>query len=293
MNYEKLFRYDGKKGLLLNDWKTKFGSDFESKEKAVTEVKDDIAILASLQDKLYAQSRHAVLILFQAMDAAGKDSTIKHVMSGINPQGCQVYSFKTPTTEELAHDYLWRIHKCVPARGRIGIFNRSYYEDVLVTKVHPSLILNEALPGIQKESDIHKRFWKERYEDITHFENYLSRNGTTIIKFFLHLSKEEQNARFSERIDQQEKNWKFSANDMKERAFWDQYQGVFEDAIQNTSTKGNPWYIVPADAKWFLHLAVSKIIIQRLDKLNLAYPTVSKESLKVLDAAKKELQAEK
>lgn len=293
MNYEKLFRYDGKKGLLLNDWKTKFGSDFESKEKAVTEVKDDIAILASLQDKLYAQSCHAVLILFQAMDAAGKDSTIKHVMSGINPQGCQVYSFKTPTTEELAHDYLWRIHKCVPARGRIGIFNRSYYEDVLVTKVHPSLILNEALPGIQKESDIHKRFWKERYEDITHFENYLSRNGTTIIKFFLHLSKEEQNARFSERIDQQEKNWKFSANDMKERAFWDQYQGVFEDAIQNTSTKGNPWYIVPADAKWFLHLAVSKIIIQRLDKLNLAYPTVSKESLKVLDAAKKELQAEK
>lgn len=293
MNYEKLFRYDGKKGLLLNDWKTKFGSDFESKEKAVTEVKDDIAILASLQDKLYAQSRHAVLILFQAMDAAGKDSTIKHVMSGINPQGCQVYSFKTPTTEELAHDYLWRIHKCVPARGRIGIFNRSYYEDVLVTKVHPSLILNEALPGIQKESDIHKRFWKERYEDITHFENYLSRNGTTIIKFFLHLSKEEQNARFSERIDQQEKNWKFSANDMKERAFWDQYQGVFEDAIQNTSTKENPWYIVPADAKWFLHLAVSKIIIQRLDKLNLAYPTVSKESLKVLDAAKKELQAEK
>ena len=200
---------------------------------------------------------------------------------------------KTPTTEELAHDYLWRIHKCVPARGRIGIFNRSYYEDVLVTKVHPSLILNEALPGIQKESDIHKRFWKERYEDITHFENYLSRNGTTIIKFFLHLSKEEQNARFSERIDQQEKNWKFSANDMKERAFWDQYQGVFEDAIQNTSTKENPWYIVPADAKWFLHLAVSKIIIQRLDKLNLAYPTVSKESLKVLDAAKKELQAEK
>ncbi len=293
MNYEKLFRYDGKKGLLLNDWKTKFGSDFESKEKAVTEVKDDIAILASLQDKLYAQSRHAVLILFQAMDAAGKDSTIKHVMSGINPQGCQVYSFKTPTTEELAHDYLWRIHKCVPARGRIGIFNRSYYEDVLVTKVHPSLILNEALPGIQKESDIHKRFWKERYEDITHFENYLSRNGTTIIKFFLHLSKEEQNARFSERIDQQEKNWKFSANDMKERAFWDQYQGVFEDAIQNTSTKENPWYIVPADAKWFLHLAVSKIIIQRLDKLNLAYPTVSKESLKDLDAAKKELQAEK
>ena len=293
MNYEKLFRYDGKKGLLLNDWKTKFGSDFESKEKAVTEVKDDIAILASLQDKLYAQSRHAVLILFQAMDAAGKDSTIKHVMSGINPQGCQVYSFKTPTTEELAHDYLWRIHKCVPARGRIGIFNRSYYEDVLVTKVHPSLILNEALPGIQKESDIHKRFWKERYEDITHFENYLSPNGTTIIKFFLHLLKEEQNARFSERIDQQEKNWKFSANDMKERAFWDQYQGVFEDAIQNTSTKGNPWYIVPADAKWFLHLAVSKIIIQRLDKLNLAYPTVSKESLKDLDAAKKELQAEK
>lgn len=293
MNYEKLFRYDGKKGLLLNDWKTKFGSDFESKEKAVTEVKDDIAILASLQDKLYAQSRHAVLILFQAMDAAGKDSTIKHVMSGINPQGCQVYSFKTPTTEELAHDYLWRIHKCVPARGRIGIFNRSYYEDVLVTKVHPSLILNEALPGIQKESDIHKRFWKERYEDITHFENYLSRNGTTIIKFFLHLSKEEQNARFSERIDQQEKNWKFSANDMKERAFWDQYQGVFEDAIQNTSTKESPWYIVPADAKWFLHLAVSKIIIQRLDKLNLAYPTVSKESLKDLDAAKKELQAEK
>ena len=293
MNYEKLFRYDGKKGLLLNDWKTKFGSDFESKEKAVTEVKDDIAILASLQDKLYAQSRHAVLILFQAMDAAGKDSTIKHVMSGINPQGCQVYSFKTPTTEELAHDYLWRIHKCVPARGRIGIFNRSYYEDVLVTKVHPSLILNEALPGIQKESDIHKRFWKERYEDITHFENYLSRNGTTIIKFFLHLSKEEQNARFLERIDQQEKNWKFSVNDMKERAFWDQYQGVFEDAIQNTSTKESPWYIVPADAKWFLHLAVSKIIIQRLDKLNLAYPTVSKESLKVLDAAKKELQAEK
>ena len=293
MNYEKLFRYDGKKGLLLNDWKTKFGSDFESKEKAVTEVKDDIAILASLQDKLYAQSRHAVLILFQAMDAAGKDSTIKHVMSGINPQGCQVYSFKTPTTEEVAHDYLWRIHKCVPARGRIGIFNRSYYEDVLVTKVHPSLILNEALPGIQKESDIHKRFWKERYEDITHFENYLSRNGTTIIKFFLHLSKEEQNARFSERIDQQEKNWKFSANDMKERAFWDQYQGVFEDAIQNTSTKGNPWYIVPADAKWFLHLAVSKIIIQWLDKLNLAYPTVSKESLIALGAAKKELQAEK
>ena len=229
-----------------------------------------VEALAELQDKLYAQDRWAVLLIFQAMDAAGKDGAIKHVMSGVNPQGCQVYSFKAPSAEDLDHDYLWRCMKCLPERGRIGIFNRSYYEETLVVRVHPEFLEKQKLPPELVTKDI----WKERFEDIRSFERYLTRNGVVIRKFFLHVSKKEQKKRFLERLENPEKNWKFSANDVKERGFWDDYMEAYEDMIRNTATKEAPWYVVPADNKWFTRVVVAAAVIDALDSLDLQYPKV-------------------
>jgi PPK2 family polyphosphate:nucleotide phosphotransferase len=241
--------------------------------------------LAALQDMLYAQDRWAVLLVFQAMDAAGKDGTIKHVMSGVNPQGCQVYSFKAPSAEDLDHDFLWRCMKYVPERGRVGIFNRSYYEETLVVPVHSEFLAKQTLPP----ELITKKIWKERFEDIRNFERYLTRNGVIILKFFLHVSKGEQKRRFLERLENPEKNWKFSANDIKERAFWNDYMRAYEDLIRNTSAPEAPWYVVPADNKWFTRIVVAAAVIEALDALDLHYPKVSKEKLKELAAAKRVL----
>jgi PPK2 family polyphosphate:nucleotide phosphotransferase len=260
-----------------------FGS--EDKPRAREALATGVAALAELQDMLYAQDRWAVLLIFQAMDAAGKDGTIKHVMSGVNPQGCQVYSFKTPSSEELDHDFLWRCMKYVPERGRIGIFNRSYYEETLVVRVHPEFLEKQTLPPELVTKDI----WKERFQDIRSFERYLTRNGVVIRKFFLHVSKGEQKRRFLERLENPEKNWKFSANDIKERAFWDDYMTAYEDMIRRTSTPEAPWYVVPADNKWFTRTVVAAAVIETLDALNLQYPKVGKEKLTELAAAKQML----
>jgi len=248
-----------------------------------------ITLMAELQDRLYAQERWAVLLMFQAMDAAGKDGAIKHVMSGLNPQGCQVFSFKSPTSEELNHDYLWRCLKCLPERGRIGIFNRSYYEETLVVRVHPEILANQRLPPALVTKDI----WKERFQDIRGFERYLARNGVAILKFFLHVSKEEQKKRFLERIEEPEKNWKFSESDVKEREHWDDYMEAYEDMIRNTATKVAPWYVVPADNKWFARIVVAAAVIDALDSLDLKYPKADDRKLKELAAAKRALQAGK
>ena len=269
IDYEKRFRYDGGKDFSLADRPTDDTAGFNDKSEAAAEIAEDIKKLQEMQDKLYAQDRHAVLIIFQAIDAAGKDSTIAHVMSGVNPQGCNVTSFKSPTAEDLNHDYLWRVAKNLPERGHIGIFNRSHYEEVIVTKVHPEFVLNEKIPGVDSIDDVNKGFWNRRYDEIRGFEKYLSNNGYTVIKFFLHLSKDEQKKRFLKRLDRKEKNWKFSATDMKERTLWDKYQAAFEEAVAHTATDENPWYIIPADNKWFMQLAVSKIINARIKKLNL------------------------
>lgn len=259
--------------------------DSEDKPRAREALATGVAALAVLQDMLYAQDRWAVLLIFQAMDAAGKDGTIKHVMSGVNPQGCQVYSFKTPSSEELDHDFLWRCMKYVPERGRIGIFNRSYYEETLVVRVHPEFLEKQTLPPELVTKDI----WKERFEDIRSFERYLTRNGVVIRKFFLHVSKGEQKRRFLERLENPEKNWKFSANDIKERAFWGDYMTAYEDMIRRTSTPEAPWYVVPADNKWFTRTVVAAAVIETLDALNLHYPKVGKEKLTELAAAKQML----
>jgi PPK2 family polyphosphate:nucleotide phosphotransferase len=247
-----------------------------------------VAALADLQDKLYAQDRWAVLLMFQAMDAAGKDGAIKHVMSGVNPQGCQVVSFKTPSAEDLDHDYLWRSMKVLPNRGHIGIFNRSYYEEVLVVRVHPELLKREKTPP----ELIGKKIWDERFKDIRHFEQYLARNGVVVRKFFLHVSKKEQKRRFLERIDNPQKNWKFSGNDVAERDFWDDYMKAYEEMIQNTATEEAPWYVVPADNKWFTRVAVAAAVIETLADLDLRYPEVDKDKLNELAAAKRKLLKE-
>jgi PPK2 family polyphosphate:nucleotide phosphotransferase len=246
-------------------------------------------VLAELQDMLYAQDSWAVLLIFQAMDAAGKDGAIKHVMSGVNPQGCQVFSFKAPTSEDLDHDYLWRCMKCLPERGRIGIFNRSYYEETLVVRVHREFLEKQKLPSDLITKDI----WQERFQDIRSFERYLTRNGVAIRKFFLHVSNKEQKKRFLERIEEPEKNWKFSANDAKEREYWDDYMEAYEDMIRNTATKNAPWYVVPADNKWFTRVVVAAAVIDALADLDLQYPKVSDNKLKELAAAKRALQAGK
>src|SRR4051794_523103 len=257
----------------------------EAKPKAKESLAAGVEALAELQETLYAQDKWAVLILFQAMDAAGKDGAIEHVMSGVNPQGCQVYSFKAPSAEDLDHDYLWRCMKCLPNRGQIGIFNRSYYEELLVVRVHPEYLAKQKLPP----ELITKKIWKERFEDIRNFEQYLTRNGVVVRKFFLHVSKKEQKRRFLERIDDPLKNWKFSSNDANERDFWDDYMEAYEQMIQETATKEAPWYVVPADNKWFTRVVVAGAVIETLDSLNLAYPKVDEVKLDELGAAKKKL----
>jgi PPK2 family polyphosphate:nucleotide phosphotransferase len=259
----------------------------EDKPRAKEALINGVELLAELQDMLYAQDNWAVLLIFQAMDAAGKDGAIKHVMSGINPQGCQVFSFKSPNSEDLDHDYMWRCVKHMPERGRIGIFNRSYYEETLVVRVHKELLEKQKIPPGLVTKDI----WKERFQDIRTFERYLSRNGVCIRKFFLHVSKKEQKKRFLERIEEPEKNWKFSANDAKERKYWDDYMEAYEDMIRNTASKAAPWYVVPADNKWFTRVVVGAAIIEALDDLDLKYPKVGEDKLAELAAAKKDLLA--
>lgn len=282
----KISNYEIKpqKHVKLSDYSTKDTAEFKSKDEAKELLQQNIEKMIELQDKLYAQDKYSLLLIFQAMDAAGKDSTIKHVMSGLNPQGTQVYSFKQPSKEELDHGYLWRIQKVVPERGRIGIFNRSHYEEVLVVKVH-DLLKYQPLP----QDLIDKNIWQKRYEQISNFENYLYENGTIILKFFLHVSKEEQKERFLARIEDQTKNWKFSAADVEERKYWDDYQKAYEEAISATSRKNAPWYIIPADKKWFARLLVSEIIVETLKKLKLEYPKLSKEQLADLQKSKEVL----
>jgi PPK2 family polyphosphate:nucleotide phosphotransferase len=256
-----------------------------TKEKADQLLQQSVAVLQDLQTKLYAQDQWAVLLIFQAMDAAGKDSVIKHVMSGINPQACEVSSFKQPSTEELNHDFLWRTTRRLPERGKIGIFNRSYYEEVLVVRVHEEFLQKQRLPpGL-----VTKKIWKERFKDIRNFEEYLTRNGVVIRKFFLHVSKEEQKRRFLARLEEPEKNWKFSEADVHERKYWDDYMNAYEDMIRHTSTPEAPWYVVPADHKWFTHIAVSSAIIQTLEELDLQFPNVDKTHRKQLEEAKQML----
>jgi PPK2 family polyphosphate:nucleotide phosphotransferase len=245
--------------------------------------------LAEEQDMLYAQNRWSLLLVFQAMDAAGKDGSIKHVMSGVNPQGCQVFAFKQPSSEDLNHDFLWRYVKCLPERGRIGIFNRSYYEEVLVVRVHEQILQRQKLPTPL----VTKRIWSERLFDIAHFEDYLTRQGTVILKFFLHLSRKEQKKRFMERLDRPDKNWKFSPSDVHERKFWDDYMHAFQEAIRATASKRAPWYVVPADNKWFSRLVVAAAIVATVEKLDLAYPTVDAKKKKDLQAARAALSREK
>ncbi|QDU21987.1 polyphosphate kinase 2 family protein [Urbifossiella limnaea] len=259
------------------------------KEKAKAILDANLADLAQAQDLLYADDRHAVLVVFQAMDAAGKDGTIKHVMSGVNPQGCQVYSFKKPSAEELDHTFLWRYQRCLPERGRIGIFNRSYYEDVLVVKVHPELI-GRQLP--RKKETFGKAFWKKRYEDINAFERHLVRNGTVVLKFFLNVSKDEQKRRFLERLDRPEKNWKFSPSDLAERGYWDDYMAAYEDAIGATSTPEAPWHVVPADHKWVTRAVVADVVTTAIRGLDLRVPELTDDERKRLDAARAALNAE-
>jgi PPK2 family polyphosphate:nucleotide phosphotransferase len=275
----------GKKIALEKDFDPGFTGKFEEKRDAEIELLKNIVQLAAQQDVLYANNTYALLLVFQAMDAAGKDSTIKHVMSGVNPQGCEVSSFKSPSTEELNHDYLWRTAKRLPERGRIGIFNRSYYEEVLVVRVHPELFSKEHLPPIGKEQSI----WKRRFEEINNFERYLTNNGIVILKFFLNVSKKEQKKRFLKRIEEKEKNWKFSANDIRERRNWPNYMAAYEDAFNHTSTEHAPWFVIPADHKWFTRLCVSQIIVATLKSLDLKYPKVSDAALAALEEAKKEL----
>jgi PPK2 family polyphosphate:nucleotide phosphotransferase len=281
---------DGKKFRLKDiDPDDTHGLKSERKKEAQKILQEGISMLAELQDKLYAQDRWSLLLVFQAMDAAGKDGTIKHVMSGVNPQGVEVSSFKAPSSEELDHDFLWRCTRRMPERGRIGIFNRSYYEETLVVRVHPNILRAQKLaPRL-----ITKQIWKERFEDINSMERYMARNGTVIRKFFLHVSRNEQKERFLSRLTEKDKNWKFSLGDAKERNFWKDYMHAYEDMIQHTATKHAPWYVVPANNKWFTRLVVAGAIIEALDELNLAYPKVDDEKRKELMAAKAELESQK
>jgi len=288
----KLDKFRVREGVKLNlkNYKTDDTDGLKDKEEAKEELKDNIKKLTELQSMLYAQDTKALLIIFQAMDAAGKDGAIEHVMSGLNPQGVQVTSFKQPSSEELDHDYLWRCAKNLPERGRIGIFNRSHYEEVLVVRVHDFILQGQRLPDEIKKD---KNIWKQRFKQIRNFEEYLADNGTHILKFFLHVSKEEQKQRFLARIDTPEKNWKFSSSDAKERAFWDDYMKCYKEAIEATSTGKAPWYIIPADKKWFTRLAVSEIIVEKMKSMKLHYPVVTEEHKKELEEAKKMLESEK
>ncbi|HEY3972658.1 MAG TPA: polyphosphate kinase 2 family protein [Candidatus Sulfotelmatobacter sp.] len=288
-NLAKKFRVDNGKHFRLKDFDPEDTGQWRSKEHAEEALQKGIQRTADLQDKLYAQDSWALLLIFQAMDAAGKDGAIKHVMSGVNPQGCQVHSFKAPSGVELQHDFLWRTTVALPERGHIGIFNRSYYEEVLVVRVHPEILKGQRIP----EGLIGKHLWKERFEDIRCFEQHMARSGTVILKFFLNLSKKEQKKRFLARLDEPEKNWKFSADDIHERKYWDDYQQAYEEMIANTSSKVAPWYVVPADNKWFSRLAISAVLVETLESLGLGYPKVSAAERKELGAAKKSLIAKK
>jgi len=285
----KTYRIEQGKKFRLKDFDPADTGGVSSKEHAQELVDKGIAEMAEWQNKLYAQDRWALLLIFQAMDAAGKDSSIKHVMSGVNPQGCQVYSFKQPSTEELDHDYLWRSMQRLPERGRIGIFNRSYYEEVLVVRIHSDILAQERLPP----SLVGKDIWKQRFEDIHAFERYLSHNGVVIRKFFLNLSKQEQKRRFLERLDEPEKNWKFSAADVREREYWDEYMRAYEEMIQNTASSHAPWYVIPADHKWYTRLVVAAAVVESLEGLDLAYPKVTAEQRKQLQAARSALEGKK
>jgi PPK2 family polyphosphate:nucleotide phosphotransferase len=276
------YRVDEGKKFRLKDFDPADTGKIHSKEQAEQLLQQGIASMAELQNKLYAQDRWGLLLIFQAMDAAGKDGAIKHVMSGVNPQGCQVYSFKQPSSEELNHDYLWRTMQRLPERGRIGIFNRSYYEEVLVVRVHPEALKNERMPL----SLVDKHIWEERFHDINAVESYCSRNGIVIRKFFLNLSKKEQKRRFLDRLDQPEKNWKFSAADVKEREYWDDYMAAYEDMITQTATRHAPWYVVPADNKWFTRVVVATAIVETLESLKVDYPKLDAQQLKQLEKAR-------
>jgi PPK2 family polyphosphate:nucleotide phosphotransferase len=287
MNHENFIVAPGKKAR-LRQFDPDFTGDFAGKGDARDALKADIKRLAEYQEILYAQNSRALLLVFQAMDAAGKDSAIKHVMSGVNPQGCQVFSFKAPSAEELDHDFMWRCLKVLPERGRIGIFNRSYYEEVLVVRVHPEFLEAQRLPG--KPGG--ERFWRDRFEDINAIEKYLVRNGISIVKFFLNVSRGEQKKRFLDRIERQEKNWKFSMGDIKERAHWDAYMDAYEDMLTHTSTEWAPWYVIPANHKWFTRAVVADVIVRTLKSLDLEYPETDPGHIKELDEARTILETD-
>jgi PPK2 family polyphosphate:nucleotide phosphotransferase len=288
-NITNNFKITGDKKVSLKNFDTSFSAGFK-KDDAEAILSDLVEQTADLQNQLYASNKNSLLIIFQAMDAAGKDSAIKHTMSGVNPQGCQVYSFKQPSSEDYDHDFLWRHYKALPERGRIGIHNRSHYENVLVTRVHPHYIMKENLPGINSVDDLDKDFWKQRYKSIRHFEEHLTQNGTVIIKFFLHLSKDEQKERFIKRIEDPAKNWKFAAGDLEERKLWKDYMEAYEDAINETSTPDAPWYVIPADKKWFSRIAISTVIVETLKSLKLKYPVLPPEEAGNLDEMKRLLE---
>ncbi len=287
----KMAVYHGSEFALKN-FQTDYTGTIRDKDEGEDFLKEQKKLLFELQRMLFATDNHALLIIFQAMDAAGKDSTISHVFSGMFPQAGTVHSFKVPSALEIDHDYLWRTNACLPERGRLSIFNRSYYEEVLVTKVHPQIILNQRIPGLNSVEQLDTQFWKQRYESIRNHESHLARNGTVILKFFLNVSKEEQKKRFLKRIEESEKNWKFSMGDLKERARWSDYQDAYEAAIQETSAPHAPWFVIPADHKWFMRAAVCRIITEQLQSLNLSYPELGEVERAELDEAKKILESE-
>ena len=287
VNHDHFLVKPGKK-INLKDYDPGFTSHYKDKDEASVKLRKDVKRLAKYQDILYAQNNYAVLVMLQAMDTAGKDGVIRHVMSGVNPQGTQVHSFKAPSAEELGHDFLWRNMKALPERGGIGIFNRSYYEEVLVVRVHPEMLNSQNLPPETKSKDI----WKHRFDEINNFEKYLVRNGIVVLKFFLNLSKDEQKRRLLARINKPEKNWKFSINDVKERAHWDEYMHAFQETLNHTSTEHAPWYIIPADNKWFTRTVVADVIVEKLKSLNLSYPSVSEDHKQNLLQAKEILENE-
>jgi PPK2 family polyphosphate:nucleotide phosphotransferase len=289
--FERRYRVSDGKGFRLKDFDPgeTAGYTSEDKPKSREALAHGVELLAELQDRLYAQDKWAILLIFQAMDAAGKDGAIKHVMSGVNPTGCQITSFKAPTSEDLDHDFLWRCMKVLPNRGNIGIFNRSYYEETLVVRVHPEYLVAQKLP----KALITERIWKDRFHDMRAFERYLGRNGIVVRKFFLYVSRKEQKRRFLERLENPDKNWKFSGSDVKERGHWREYMNAYEETIRATATKGAPWYVVPADNKWFTRIVVASVIVKTLEELNLAYPKVGPERRKDLAAARRFLLRER
>ena len=290
VDIEKLLAKEGEK-ISLKDYSPAYTGDYEEKD-AKKHLKKNVKRLDKLQYTFYADNTHSLLIVLQAMDAAGKDGAIRHVMSGVNPQGCTIHNFKAPSKNELEHDFFWRHYIRLPERGQIGIFNRSHYENVLVTKVHPEYILGEQIPGVESLSDVNEGFWEDRYQQINNFEKTIHQNGTVILKFFLHLSKDEQKNRFLDRINEPDKNWKFSSGDIKERSYWNDYQTAFEQAISKTSTKHAPWYIIPADNKWFSRIAISDVIIHTLKELNLQIPELEAKEKVKLESAKQMLLSE-